>query len=195
MIDATVGVAGACHDARIWANSNIRRTIDQGRILNGDAIDGIPQVSFSLRVFVAVFVSVRQGLCAYLRCRPCLQMIIGDSASPNTTRTIAVAKESGADNQERAAKKRRYNLVVSSGRILVEQCIGSIKMRWPMFLDKMRTRRHNTVRLFLAACVLHNFWLAAGQPLLSLEEIEARALQDVNGDGPGNQIDMEEQVE
>lgn len=63
------------------------------------------------------------------------QLIIGDNAYPALPNLVPVyPNEQGISADERN-KRIRFNKILSSVRILVEQGLGTLKMRFPYILD------------------------------------------------------------
>ena len=48
---------------------------------------------------------------------------------------------------------------MSSTRILVEQAIGNLKLKFPILLDRLRLRPENASRVMILAVALHNLLL------------------------------------
>ena len=53
----------------------------------------------------------------------------------------------------------RFNKVASSTRILVEQAIGNLKLKFPILLDHLRLHPENASRVMMVAVALHNLLL------------------------------------
>ena len=56
----------------------------------------------------------------------------------------------------------RFNKVASSCRIVVEQCLGTMKIRFPILHDTMRFKHGNIPRVILCCMGLHNFFINTG---------------------------------
>lgn len=59
-------------------------------------------------------------------------------------------------------RRERFNKIGASTRIVIEQCFGTAKMRWPYFLDKVRLRPQNAAKVFMCCCALHNLLVNFG---------------------------------
>jgi hypothetical protein len=91
---------------------------------------------------------------------------MGDNAYPCLDKLIPVyPKEAGLTEVEVRARKR-FIMLLSSARIMVEQAIGTMKMRFPVLLSTMRMKRENCGAIILACCVLHNFLIDTGSGYL-----------------------------
>lgn len=110
---------------------------------------------------------------------------------------IVVSKTYQHDSEELAARKRRYNKVLSSGRIQVEQTIGSVKSRFPILLDRFRGKRNTLCLMLYACCALHNFWMDSGEGLVPWEELHEQYLRELgHAEGDvGDGADGEDVVE
>ena len=91
-----------------------------------------------------------------------LQLIAGDNAYPSGGHVIAIYRMRQAVGPDALQRRKKFNTCLAAGRIMNEQAIGSVKMRFPITLGTMRLRKDNATAVFLAACVLHNFFLATG---------------------------------
>lgn len=85
-----------------------------------------------------------------------LQVILADSAYPALPNCVPVYKREQNLDAEVQRRRRRFNKVASSTRITVEQCIGTLKLRFPYLLDRLRVRVENASKIFCVACGLHN---------------------------------------
>lgn len=97
-----------------------------------------------------------------------------------------IAGLSAVDKRRRA----RYNTLLSSTRIVVEQSIGSLKMRFPLVLDSMRLSIKNIKRVFVAAIALHNFVLNTGGGYFEVNQID----EEVAGYNPDEDIGPDDEV-
>lgn len=60
---------------------------------------------------------------------------------------------------------RRYKKRFSKGRVIVENSIGALKMRFPILKDTTRIRYKNVGTILYACVILHNIINAMGLPL------------------------------
>lgn len=147
-MDLSYGHVGSMHDARMWRLSALRYMLVSGLILDG------PSYSW------------------YEHQIP--QWIMGDNAYPCLSKLVPVfPKEAGLDQAELYARKR-FNMLMSSARILVEQGLGTMKMRFPILRNEMRVKRRNCGRIIDAVASLHNFLLDTGSGYLEAIPEELR---------------------
>ena len=91
-----------------------------------------------------------------------LQMLLGDNAYPNSRHLLTVYKEVQDLPAVERRRRKRFNRVLARGRIVVEQTIGSLKMRFPYLLDRLRCRREFASKVIVVCAALHNFLLSTG---------------------------------
>ena len=100
-------------------------------------------------------------------------MILGDSGYPNLTKLITPYKKGGNITPYERRRRSNYNKRVSKGRIIVENTIGALKMRFPILKNKMRIRRKNFAHLIMGCVILHNLMNSMGVPMPDETEIAA----------------------
>ena len=89
-------------------------------------------------------------------------MILADSAYACSKSIIPVFKDDSSLGSSEARQRRRFNKLVSSTRILVEQSIGTLKMRFPIIQDCMRVKGTNDSRIVIACAAIHNLLINTG---------------------------------
>ena len=70
--------------------------------------------------------------------------------------------------------KRHYNRILSSARVIVENCNGVLKARWRLLLKMLECEVGNISDYITAACVLHNICQESKEPY---DEQEAERIQ------------------
>ena len=55
----------------------------------------------------------------------------------------------------------------------MEQCIGTLKLRWPYVKDCLRCRPWNASQIFLTCCGLHNWLINIGEGYFEDAELDA----------------------
>ena len=98
-------------------------------------------------------------------------MIIGDSGYPNLSKLICPFKRDASVGPHKCMRRKRYNKRLSKGRIIVENTIGALKMRFPVLKNKIRVHRKNFSHLVMGSIILHNVMNMMGIPLLDEEAI------------------------
>ena len=68
--------------------------------------------------------------------------------------------------------RKKYNRRLSRGRILVENGIGALKMRFPILKNTMRIRRKNVSTIVMGCCILHNLMTNMGIPMPDEAELQ-----------------------
>lgn len=92
-------------------------------------------------------------------------MIAGDSGYPNLYKLVTPYKRDATATAQDRRKRRKFNRRLSKGRILVENTIGALKMRFPALKNTMRIRRKNFSTLLVACCIIHNMMIGMGIPV------------------------------
>lgn len=59
-------------------------------------------------------------------------------------------------------KRARYNSMVTRGRVIVENAIGRLRMRFAILQGKCRIKKHNFKHVFLTCVALSNFFNETG---------------------------------
>ena len=96
---------------------------------------------------------------------------MADSAYPARSNMLVLYKRSRAATPDEARKRRRFNLLCSSGRVIVESTIGTMKARLPYVFDAMRQRKLANAAKIITACVcIHNFLVKTGSGYLEVDE-------------------------
>ena len=131
----------------------------------------------------------------HIFCRPfdlssfILQVILADSGYGCSRHIIPLYKElEGMGNNERRAR-RRFNRLAASTRIIVEQAIGTLKMRFPILMDGLRLRPRNCSRVILCCITLHNFLINTGGGFYDAYEED----KEQDSEGPEREDAGEEQ--
>lgn len=93
-------------------------------------------------------------------------MILADSGYPALPKLIPVYKNYVGTDQHEAQRRERFNKLAASSRILVEQCIGTLKLRWPYVHTVFRCRIKNAAKIILTCAGLHNFLIQTGSGYL-----------------------------
>ena len=107
-------------------------------------------------------------------------MILGDSAYPCSKHLVAVYKDDQQATAATARRRRRFNKLVSSTRIVVEQSIGTLKMRFPVLQQTMRVKATNASKIMLACAAIHNFLINTGAGVLDNDEFDQVIEEDSN---------------
>ena len=97
------------------------------------------------------------------------QMLLADSAYPRRKYVRLVYKREAQVVGEELVKRKRFNRLCSSGRVIVESTLGTLKSRFPYAYDKMWQKKlGNATNITLAACTLHNFLILTGSGYLTV---------------------------
>lgn len=104
--------------------------------------------------------------------------LLGDSAYPVASFVMVPFKDNGHLRQD----QKKYNKILSSSRVAIEQAFGLLKTRFRRlkFLDVNEVS--NAVKIVLACCILHNLCVKAGD---ELEEV-------IDDFDDGDPVDYEE---
>ena len=71
---------------------------------------------------------------------------------------LPVYKQEAGVVGEELVKRKRFNRLWSSGQVVVESTLGTLKSRFPYVYDEMQQKKlGNAAKTILAACTLHNF--------------------------------------
>ena len=74
---------------------------------------------------------------------------------------------------EELVKRKRFNRLCSSGWVVVESTLGTLKSRFPYVYDKMRQKKlGNAAKIILTAWTLHNLILTGSGYLIVLPQDE-----------------------
>ena len=96
-------------------------------------------------------------------------MLLADSAYPQRKHVLPVYKQEARVVGEELVKRKRFNRLCSSGRVVVESTFGILKSRFPYVYDEMRQKKlGNAAKIILAACTLHNFLILTGSGYLTV---------------------------
>ena len=94
-------------------------------------------------------------------------MLLADSAYLRRKHVLPVYKQEARVVGEELVKRKRFNRLCSSGRVVVESTLGTLKSRFPY--DEMRQKKlGNAAKIILAACTLHNFLILTGSGYLTV---------------------------
>ena len=116
---------------------------------------------------------ILMGPVRYYDSRPIPQMILGDSGYPNLSKLITPYKKSSRISAFERRRRHNYNKRVSKGRIIVENTIGALKMRFPILKNQIRLHKKKFSPLIMGCIILHNPMNSMGVPLPNDEEIAA----------------------
>ena len=96
-------------------------------------------------------------------------MLLADSAYPWQKHVLPVYKQEARVVGEELVKRKRFNRLCSSGRVVVESTLGTLKSRFPYVYNEMRQKKlGNAAKIILAACTLHNFLILTGSGYLTV---------------------------
>ena len=94
-------------------------------------------------------------------------MLLADSAYPRRKHFLPLYKQEAGVVGEELIKRKRFNILCSSGRVIVESTLGTLKSRY--VYDEMRQKKlGNAAKIILAACPLHNFLILVGSGYLTV---------------------------
>ena len=97
------------------------------------------------------------------------QMLLVDSAYPWRKHVLPVYKQEAGVVGEELVKRKRFNRLCSSGQVVVESTLGTLKSRFPYVYDEMWQKKlGNAAKIILAACTLHNFLILTGSGYLTV---------------------------
>ena len=111
--------------------------------------------------------------------------ICGDSAYPNLRKMVTPFKKVPGLSAGERRRRKKYNRKLSRGRIVVEQAIGQLKMRFPILKNKMRVRRKNVPAIVHCLAILHNVCIAMGM------DIEDEVNEDDNSDDDDTVVELD----
>ena len=96
-------------------------------------------------------------------------MLLVDWAYPWRKHVLPVYKQEARVVGEELVKRKRFNRLCSSGRVVVESTLRTLKSRFPYVYDEMRQKKlGNAAKIILAACTLHNFFILTGSGYLTV---------------------------
>ena len=133
------GVPGSAHDARVLQMSPLPSLIANGDILNGDRI-----------VFNNTMIP---------------QQIIADKAYAQSSNMLVSYKHREGLSAYERRRRRRYNMAHKRHRVIVENALGALKMRFKILNERVRLRKKNVGDIFFTCIIIHNFLLQTGAPL------------------------------
>ena len=113
-------------------------------------------------------------------------MLFRSSAYPRRKRVLPVYKQEAGVVGEELVKRKRFKRLCSSGRVVVESTLGTLKSRFLYVYDEMRQKKlGNAAKIILAACTLHNFLILTGSGCLTVlpqgEEDHDNLVEEVAG--------------
>ena len=117
-----------------------------------------------LDVFIGVLGKVHDARC--LRMSPFFQnrlnlmgdyFLLGDSAYLSRELNFILTPSRNVGNL--TPEEERRNTKISRGRVIIENCFGSLKCKFRRLRDIQNTRPDIVVKIVLAACTLHNICL------------------------------------
>lgn len=153
--------------------------------------------TYHIFIFVYSFVSLSKNVTHTHICSTPLQVILGDNAYPALKHLLPIYRDVQGLSAVEQRRRTRYNKVIASTRILVEQSIGTLKMRWPILRGQMAHQPPLASKILLTCITLHNFLINTGYGFI--ENISEQVLQEagepspsVNAQPPDVQQDGEE---
>ena len=97
------------------------------------------------------------------------QMLLADSAYPRRKHVLPVDKQEAGVVGEELVKRKRFNRQCSSGRVIVESTLGTLRIRFPYVYNEMPQKKlGNAAKIILAACTLHNLLILTGSSYLTI---------------------------
>lgn len=99
------------------------------------------------------------------------KLIIGDSAYPLKPWLVTPFRDNGRLNLQ----QRRFNRVLSSGRQVVERCIGHLKGRFRRLREIPVHKPEDIVSIIVSGCILHNLCI------IHKDDVENFIEEDGNG--------------
>ena len=97
------------------------------------------------------------------------QMLLVDSAYPCRKHVLPVYKQEAGVVGEELVKRKRFNRLCSSGQLIVESTLGTLKSRFPYVYNEMRLKKlGNVAKIILVACTLHIFLILTGSGYLTV---------------------------
>ena len=82
-------------------------------------------------------------------------MLLVYSAYPRRKHVLPVYKQEAGVVGEELVKRKRFNRLCSSGRVIVESTLGTLKSRFPYVYDEMQQKKlGNASKILLAAFTL-----------------------------------------
>lgn len=145
-VDVRCGVPGSMHDARMFNESSLCRRIDTGDILNECVV--VPGQNIVLP-----------------------QVIICDKAYPVRKGLMPVYKKYTNTPAYVRLRRKRFNDIMTRGRVIVENAIGRLYMRFSILDNRFRIKKKNFSSVFLASVALSNFLNETGS-FLRDEDVE-----------------------
>ena len=147
--DVMVGWPGSVHDARVFANSSVYHKANQKEILNTNRV----------RI---------RGIDIY-------PFIVADSAYPLKSWLMKPFPY----NSTMSSEKKKFNYILSRGRIVTENAFGRLKARWRRLMKRNDMDVSRVPPVVLACCILHNICEVHG------ESFSRTWLEDMAEDQPG----------
>ena len=96
-------------------------------------------------------------------------MLLVDSAYSRWKHVLPIYKQEASVVGKELVMRKRFNSLCSSGWVIVENTLGTIKIRFPYVYDEMRQKKlGNAAKIVLAACTLHNFVILTGSGHLTV---------------------------
>ena len=96
-------------------------------------------------------------------------MLLADSAYPQRKHILPVYKQEAGVVGEELVKRKRFNRLCSSGQVVVESTLGTLKSRFPYVYDEMWQKKlGNAAKIILTAFTLHKFLILTGSGYLTV---------------------------
>ena len=96
-------------------------------------------------------------------------MLLPDLAYPWQKHVLPVYKQEAGVVGEELVKRKRFNRLWSSGWVIVESTLGTLKSRFLYLYDEMRQKKlRNATKIILTTCTLHNFLILTGSGYLTV---------------------------
>lgn len=106
--------------------------------------------------------------------------LIGDAAY-TILKTLLVPYK---DNGQLTERNKNFNYCLSSTRMVVERCIGLLKARFRILLDKLPMKRTDLIpKYIMACCVLHNICIMRNDMIeipLIVEDVIQNNVENIN---------------
>ena len=97
------------------------------------------------------------------------QMLLADSADPRRKHVLPVYKQEAGVVGEELVKRKRFNRLCSSGPVIVESTLGTLKSKFPYVYGEMQQNKlGNAANIVLASCTLHNSLILTGSSYLTV---------------------------
>ena len=96
-------------------------------------------------------------------------MLLADSTYPQQKHVLPVYKQEAGVVGEELVKRKRFNRLCSSGRVVVESTLGTLKSSFPHVYDEMWHKKlGNAAKIIFTACTLYNFLILTGSGYLTV---------------------------